>query len=74
MIHQLWPEPGIIASHVTRIYQSLTKPYASVAEAFERGDYRGLVAEVEIAQPVWCMVSEYMKRGLRIGLFSVSRN
>ncbi|PLN77478.1 COP9 signalosome complex subunit 3 [Aspergillus taichungensis] len=52
---RLTPEPGIIASHVTRIYQSLTKPYASVAEAFERGDYRGLIAEIEIAQSVWCM-------------------
>ncbi|KAL4806953.1 signalosome subunit 3 [Aspergillus unguis] len=45
--------PSLIAPHVTRIYQSLARPYISLAEAFEKGDLPRLNAEANVGQSIW---------------------
>ncbi|KAE8379546.1 hypothetical protein BDV26DRAFT_259337 [Aspergillus bertholletiae] len=50
---KLVTHPDIVSSHVIRACQSLTKPYASLADAFEKGDYRRLKAEAEVARSIW---------------------
>ncbi|KAL4937447.1 signalosome subunit 3 [Aspergillus oleicola] len=50
---KLFSTPSIVAPHVTRIYQSLTRPYISLAEAFEKGDLQKLSAEINTGQSIW---------------------
>ncbi|KAL4792924.1 signalosome subunit 3 [Aspergillus venezuelensis] len=45
--------PSIVAPHVIRIYQSLARPYISLAEAFEKGDLQKLSAEIGIGHSIW---------------------
>ncbi|KAL4733281.1 signalosome subunit 3 [Aspergillus similis] len=45
--------PNLVAPHVTRIYQSLSKPYISLAEAFEKGDSQRLRTEISLGQTIW---------------------
>ena len=59
MVTQLIPIPSTVAPHVTRIYQSLARPYISLAEAFEKGDLQKLSAEIGIGQSIWRGVREY---------------
>ncbi|KAE8412035.1 hypothetical protein BDV36DRAFT_272592 [Aspergillus pseudocaelatus] len=48
---KLAAHPDVVSSHVIRAYQSLVKPYTSLADAFEKGDYQRLKAEA--AQSIW---------------------
>ncbi|KAL3456312.1 hypothetical protein BJX64DRAFT_281431 [Aspergillus heterothallicus] len=43
----------MIAPHVSRVYQSLARPYLSLAEAFERGDLKRMGTEIELGQHIW---------------------
>ncbi|KAB8068983.1 hypothetical protein BDV29DRAFT_183567 [Aspergillus leporis] len=45
--------PGVISAHVMRAYQSLAKPYISLADAFEKSDIQRIKAEVDIARSIW---------------------
>ncbi|KAL4781908.1 hypothetical protein BJX76DRAFT_333906 [Aspergillus varians] len=45
--------PRLVAPHVMRIYQSLARPYISLAEAFEKGDLEKLSAEINLGQSIW---------------------
>lgn len=58
--YQLSSPPSVTSPHVVRLYQSLAKPYISLAQAFERGDMKKLSAEVDTARNIWVMV------GLRV--------
>jgi COP9 signalosome complex subunit 3 len=53
MICQLLPTPKLVAPHVTRVYQSLARPYISLAEAFEGGDVQKMSAEINLGQSIW---------------------
>lgn len=53
---QLVQTPAAISSHTIKIYRSITKPYITLAGAFESGDFSRLEAEVDIARPIWHMV------------------
>lgn len=55
--HQLCSPPKITASHVAKMYQSLARPYVTLAHTFERGDIKTLEAEVNAARDIWCTVS-----------------
>ncbi|KAB8255873.1 hypothetical protein BDV32DRAFT_129984 [Aspergillus pseudonomiae] len=50
---KLTAHPDVVSSHVIRAYQSLVKPYTSLADAFVKGDYQRLNAEAEAAQSIW---------------------
>ncbi|GLA97224.1 hypothetical protein AtubIFM57143_004714 [Aspergillus tubingensis] len=50
---KLISSPRVISAHVSKVYQTLTKPYASLVDAFERGDYPRLRAEIDIGRSVW---------------------
>ncbi|EIT77438.1 COP9 signalosome complex subunit 3 [Aspergillus flavus] len=50
---KLAAHPDVVSSHVIRTYQSLVRPYTSLADAFEKGDYQRLKAEAGAAQSVW---------------------
>ncbi|KAL3473658.1 signalosome subunit 3 [Aspergillus californicus] len=50
---KLPPTSKIIAPHVTRVYQSLARPYLSLAEAFEKGDLQKMSAEIQLGQSIW---------------------
>lgn len=39
-----------------KVYQSLARPYISLAHAFERGDLKRLNAEIDAAKKIWCAV------------------
>jgi len=54
---QLCSPPNVTAPHVVKLYHSLAKPYVSLAQTFERGDMKKLVAEVDTARGIWIMVS-----------------
>ncbi|KAL2811158.1 signalosome subunit 3 [Aspergillus granulosus] len=43
----------MIAPHVIRVYQSLARPYISLAEAFEKGDLQKMSTEVDLGQHIW---------------------
>ncbi|KAL4980050.1 signalosome subunit 3 [Aspergillus desertorum] len=45
--------PVLVAPHVIRVYQSLSKPYISLADAFEKGDLQRLKAEISLGQTIW---------------------
>ncbi|KAL4911694.1 signalosome subunit 3 [Aspergillus aurantiobrunneus] len=45
--------PSLVAPHVLRVYQSLARPYISLAEAFEKSDSQNLNAEINIGQSIW---------------------
>ncbi|PYH40643.1 putative COP9 subunit 3 [Aspergillus saccharolyticus JOP 1030-1] len=45
--------PRIISSHVMKIYQTVAKPYLSLADAFEKCDEQRLHNEVKLGRPVW---------------------
>ncbi|KAL4889133.1 COP9 signalosome complex subunit 3 [Aspergillus ambiguus] len=45
--------PKVISSSTMRIYQTLSKPYGSLADAFEKGDLNRLKSEFEVGQSVW---------------------
>ncbi|KAL4877932.1 hypothetical protein BJY04DRAFT_122138 [Aspergillus karnatakaensis] len=47
------PTPKLVAPHVNRIYQSLARPYTSLAESFEAGDLQKMSAEIDLGQPIW---------------------
>ncbi|CAG8232874.1 unnamed protein product [Penicillium olsonii] len=51
---KLCSPPNITATHVVRIYQSLARPYVSLAQTFERGDLARLKSEVNAAKDIWC--------------------
>ncbi|CAG8929817.1 unnamed protein product [Penicillium salamii] len=51
---KLCAPPNITAAHVMRVYQSLARPYVSLAQAFERGDLKRLKGEVDAAKDIWC--------------------
>ncbi|KAF7712873.1 Uncharacterized protein PECH_001847 [Penicillium ucsense] len=42
----------MVTSH-SRVYQSLAKPYVSLAQAFESGDLKRIEEEIEAARDVW---------------------
>ena len=50
--------PKVISSSTMRIYQSTSKPYTSLANAFEKGDLNTLMSEFELARSVWRTVSD----------------
>ncbi|KAL2824694.1 signalosome subunit 3 [Aspergillus cavernicola] len=50
---KLPPTSRMIAPHVTRVYQSLARPYVSLAEAFEKADLQKMSAEVDLGQSIW---------------------
>ncbi|KAK1150352.1 hypothetical protein N8T08_000254 [Aspergillus melleus] len=50
---KLAPAPSGASSHVIRVYEALTKPYISLAEAFEKGDFGKLSREVELGRSIW---------------------
>ncbi|KAJ6123233.1 hypothetical protein N7512_005698 [Penicillium capsulatum] len=50
---QLPPPPKITSSQVVKAYQSLAKPYVSLAQAFESGDVKRFDAEVDAARETW---------------------
>ncbi|KAJ5084308.1 hypothetical protein NUU61_008887 [Penicillium alfredii] len=52
---KLCSPPGITSPHVVKMYQSLARPYITLAHTFERGDMSRLRAEVDAAGEVWCM-------------------
>ncbi|KKK23255.1 hypothetical protein AOCH_001188 [Aspergillus ochraceoroseus] len=43
----------MISPHVMRVYQSLAKPYISLADTFEKGDLQKMRAEIELGQTIW---------------------
>ncbi|KAL5364562.1 hypothetical protein BJX96DRAFT_168385 [Aspergillus floccosus] len=45
--------PKVISSSTMRIYHSTSKPYTSLANAFEKGDLNTLMSEFELARSVW---------------------
>ncbi|RAL06215.1 putative COP9 subunit 3 [Aspergillus ibericus CBS 121593] len=45
--------PKIISPHVLKVYQTLSKPYASLADAFERSDFQRLRADIDFGRSVW---------------------
>ncbi|KAL3442119.1 hypothetical protein BJX65DRAFT_321683 [Aspergillus insuetus] len=47
------PTSKMIAPHVIRVYQSLARPYISVAEAFEKGDLQKMITEIDLGQTIW---------------------
>ncbi|KAJ5170651.1 uncharacterized protein N7500_003434 [Penicillium coprophilum] len=51
---KLCSPPSITAPHVTKVYQSLARPYIILARAFERSDLKRLNAEIDAAKGVWC--------------------
>ena len=55
-LHQLNTPPNVTSPNVVKLYQSLAKPYIKLAETFERGDMKKLVAEVDTAREIWVMV------------------
>jgi hypothetical protein len=55
-ICQLSSPPSVTSPHVVRLYQSLAKPYISLAQAFERGDMKKLSAEIDTARNIWVKV------------------
>ncbi|KAE8384011.1 hypothetical protein BDV23DRAFT_167728 [Aspergillus alliaceus] len=52
---KLVSHPNIISSHVIRACQSLAKPYISLADAFEKGDFQRMKSEVHAARSIWHM-------------------
>jgi hypothetical protein len=50
---QIPPTSKMIAPHVIRVYQSLARPYISLAEAFEKGDLQKMITEIDIGQTIW---------------------
>ncbi|GKZ58369.1 hypothetical protein AnigIFM49718_004187 [Aspergillus niger] len=50
---KLISSPRVISAHVLKVFQTLTKPYASLADAFERGDLPRLRAEIDIGRSIW---------------------
>ncbi|KAH8425662.1 putative COP9 subunit 3 [Aspergillus melleus] len=50
---KLAPAPSVASSHVMRVYEALTKPYMSLAEAFGKGDFGKLSREVELGRSIW---------------------
>ncbi|PWY93367.1 COP9 signalosome complex subunit 3 [Aspergillus sclerotioniger CBS 115572] len=50
---KLLPPPKMISSHILKVYQTITRPYASLADAFERRNFQRLRAEIDIGRPVW---------------------
>jgi COP9 signalosome complex subunit 3 len=57
LVGQMTSHPGVISAHVMRAYQSLAKPYISLADAFEKSDIQRIKAEVDIARSIWRIVS-----------------
>lgn len=47
------PTPSAISSNVSRVYQSIAKPYVNLAHAFELGDLNRLNAEIDAAKHIW---------------------
>jgi COP9 signalosome complex subunit 3 len=47
----------MINPHVMKVYQSLTLPYVSLADAFENDDTERLRAEVDVGRAIWLAVS-----------------
>jgi COP9 signalosome complex subunit 3 len=47
------PTSKMIAPHVMRVYQSVARPYISVAEAFEKGDLQKMIIEIDLGQTIW---------------------
>ncbi|PLB44087.1 COP9 signalosome complex subunit 3 [Aspergillus steynii IBT 23096] len=45
--------PSVVPSHVMRVYEALTKPYMSLAEAFEKCHYERFLREVEMGRTIW---------------------
>ncbi|KAL2842971.1 signalosome subunit 3 [Aspergillus pseudoustus] len=45
--------PKMISPHVIRVYQSLARPYISLAEAFEKGDLYKMSNEIDLGQAIW---------------------
>ncbi|GFG13952.1 conserved hypothetical protein [Aspergillus udagawae] len=45
--------PEMINPHVMKVYQSLTLPYVSLADAFENDDTERLRAEVDVGRAIW---------------------
>ncbi|GKZ39127.1 hypothetical protein AbraIFM66950_011912 [Aspergillus brasiliensis] len=50
---KLIASPKVVSTHVLKIYQTLAKPYASLVDAFEKGDFQRLRAEVDIGRSIW---------------------
>ncbi|GLA18615.1 hypothetical protein AnigIFM62618_006265 [Aspergillus niger] len=50
---KLISSPRVISAHVLKVFQTSTKPYASLADAFERGDLPRLRAEIDIGRSIW---------------------
>ncbi|EAA58307.1 hypothetical protein AN5798.2 [Aspergillus nidulans FGSC A4] len=65
---KLFSVPNLVAPHVTRVYQSLSKPYISLAEAFEKRDFQRLRTEISLGQTIWRAVFEAYDKFLIIKL------
>ncbi|KAJ5815290.1 hypothetical protein N7474_007067 [Penicillium riverlandense] len=52
---KLCPPPSLTSPHAAKMYQSLTRPYITLAQTFERDDVGRLKAEVNAAEHVWSM-------------------
>jgi COP9 signalosome complex subunit 3 len=50
---QIPPTSKMIAPHVMRVYQSVARPYISVAEAFEKGELQKMITEIDLGQTIW---------------------
>ncbi|KAL2783015.1 signalosome subunit 3 [Aspergillus keveii] len=50
---QIPPTSKMIAPHVMRVYQSVARPYISVAEAFEKGELQKMITEIDLGQTMW---------------------
>ncbi|KAJ5591767.1 uncharacterized protein N7459_002136 [Penicillium hispanicum] len=51
---KLCSPPNMTASHMTKMYHSLARPYVNLGHAFESGDILRLQAEVGAGQDIWC--------------------
>ncbi|KAK9859984.1 hypothetical protein MYU51_010141 [Penicillium brevicompactum] len=56
---KLCSPPSITTPHVVKLYQSLARPYVSLAQAFERGDMKRLRGEVDAAMEIWYMDNNF---------------
>ncbi|KAJ5341623.1 hypothetical protein N7541_010747 [Penicillium brevicompactum] len=56
---KLCSPPSITTPHVVKLYQSLARPYVSLAQAFELGDMKRLRGEVDAAMEIWYMDNNF---------------
>lgn len=55
--YQLITPSGVAATQAANVCRSLARPYLAIANAFEKGNYERLGAEVDIGRAIWQTVS-----------------